>query len=924
MSGIVFHVINQTHWDREWHMPFERFRLALVEVIDRLLDDLDNNSSLKYFMLDGQTIVLEDYLEIRPENENRLKDLIKAGKITVGPWYLLADMFLPSGESLVRNLLLGKEISEKMGGRNNCGYLPDVFGFNSQIPQILKGFDIDNAQIFRGVGTEIKGTEFIWKSPDGSNIMATYLPGGYYNFNLDVPDDEGNLQKARNAIDMMQKRSTTNHVLLMSGMDHYYADNKIQYKLDTISNHIQKGEFSQSTIKDYIRAVKKEIQQKKIELQIYSGEFRTNRPARITPGVLSTRIYLKQENALTQNLLERYTEPFSVFNWFMGGKYDRGAIKQAWKYLLQNHPHDSICGCSVDEVHTEMMNRFSKSKQISHGLIKNSLTNIVSKINTSSKDGIPIIVFNTLHFKRNDIVKCKVYLPFPDDFDIINSEGNNIPFHIVNKKQVTLKYVYQRERWGIGTDMAYNEGTVILNSDIIGPDELKDSYSLDITANTKQYYETDIEFIPKNIPQLGWETYYIVRGAHKESNTSIKSGNNYIENEFYKIEVSENGSLSLYDKNTKTEFHNINYFIDSSDAGDEYNYSPAENDQIFKSSDFNIESKIESHQPVKACLTLKYYMELPATLSEDRKSRSRRIDKYPIDTKVTVYSGERKISFETTINNTIKDHRLRVAFDTPIRTEYSYALNPFDCIKRRVFTSEESSIKNKNVKLETGEELEVSSFPQSGFVDVFDDKVGLSLIADGLPEYEVIRSSEGKGVSLQLTLLRSVGWLSRSDFISRNGHAGPMLATPEAQCIGKHKFSYALVPNKGMYDESDIINEAISNNNELKAVQTYPHRGQFPAVNSLFKLNGEGIVLSALKIGEIKDSVIIRLFNINNNKTDAVIFSQYPIKKANLLNLQEDIISNIGIDNGYINIEFKKKQIITIEIEFDNLVTEIN
>lgn len=913
---LVFHVISQTHWDREWYATFERFRSALVEVIDRLLNLLEKDDSIKFFMFDGQTVILEDYLEIRPENEVRIKNLIQNGKILVGPWYLLADMFLPSGEALVRNLLLGKQISEEMGRRNDCGYLPDVFGFNSQVPQILNGFGIDNTQIFRGVGKEIKQSEFLWEAPDGTQILATYLPGGYYNFKLDELDIEKNVNKALSALEELENWRSTNNVVLMNGMDHYYADEQIHQKISVVNKKLEHGSICQSTLPVYVDSVKEAIEKQGIKLQIYSGEFRENRPARITPGVISTRIYLKQENAKAQALLERFAEPLSVFNWMSGDGYDRGLLKQSWKYLIRNHPHDSICGCSIDDVHSEMMSRYFKSEQISAGLISKAINSICLKINTASGSGIPVIVFNTLQFKRTDPVKMKLFIPFFENIDINNSAGRPVPFHIINRKEVELKYVFHNARWSMGSDMAFSEGTIVLPSNIAGPQELLDAYNSDNPGQLKKFYETEIEILAGDIEAYGWETFFISKSETAEIDSDIKSGKGYIENEYYRVDIDLDGRLNLTDKLNDLNYSNINYFIDGSDAGDEYNYSPALNDDIINSNDSLRGVVIETHQPVKACMKLTYRLKLPASLRRDRLQRSSNMSDLPVETVITLYSKTKRIEFETKIENTIKDHRLRVVFDTPINAEYSYALSPFDCVTRKIFRPEEASVAEGNIQLGPGEEVEVASYPHSGFVDVSDGTDGLCLIAEGLPEYEVIPGGNNGGVSVQLTLLRSVGWLSRSDLLTRKGHAGPMLAAPQAQCQGTHIFKYALVPHKGTYEESNIVYEALKHSTPMRSVQTYNHDGQLPVAGNFLGIDGKGIVISAVKLSEKKNRLVMRTFNITNRNVDATISSRHLIKNANLLNLQEDIVEELNVKNGEVKIQFLKKQIKTIEIGF--------
>ncbi|MFL5626015.1 MAG: alpha-mannosidase, partial [Ktedonobacteraceae bacterium] len=176
-------LVPHTHWDREWYQTFQQFRIRLVRTIDKLLDILDRDDKFRHFMLDGQTIVLDDYLEVRPEQEERLKKYTQTGRIQVGPWYLQPDEFLVSGEALIRNLQIGLQRAAEFATPMRIGYVPDCFGHIAQLPQILRGFGIDNAVFWRGVGSDAHKSEFYWAAPDGTRVLVIHLaaPVGYSN-----------------------------------------------------------------------------------------------------------------------------------------------------------------------------------------------------------------------------------------------------------------------------------------------------------------------------------------------------------------------------------------------------------------------------------------------------------------------------------------------------------------------------------------------------------------------------------------------------------------------------------------------------------------------------------------------------------------------------------------------------------------------
>ena len=215
-------LVPHTHWDREWYQTFQQFRARLVHTIDKLLDILDRDRNFSYFMLDGQTIVLDDYLEVQPEQEERLKKYTRSGRITVGPWYIQPDEFLVSGEALIRNLQMGLQRAAEFGEPMRIGYVPDCFGHIAQLPQILQGFGIDNAVFWRGVGAEARQSEFLWAAPDGTRVLVIHLadPMGYSNARMMplVPDEFAARVELLTA--QILPKATTNTLLFMNGSDH--------------------------------------------------------------------------------------------------------------------------------------------------------------------------------------------------------------------------------------------------------------------------------------------------------------------------------------------------------------------------------------------------------------------------------------------------------------------------------------------------------------------------------------------------------------------------------------------------------------------------------------------------------------------------------------------------------------------------------
>ncbi len=404
------HVVSHTHWDREWYLTYEQFRMRLVTLVDRLLDLLDSDPSYKYFHLDGQTIVLEDYLEIRPEQEPRLRQAIEDGRILIGPWYVMPDEFLVTGESLVRNLLRGHRISREFGAPMPVGYLPDLFGHVGQMPQIWRQFGLDNTILWRGFGGP--DAEYWWEAPDGSRVLMMHLPPeGYCNATRIVFDPAAMMARAAEKIAFERGRTKTGQALLMNGVDHVEPHTAIPMLIDKLSA-IEGQRARHSTLPAYVAAVRSSVEASRHDLDTVVGELRTGTDyANLLPGVLSARVYLKQQNALVQTLLESYAEPLAVFASMLGARYPAGELRHAWKVLLQNHPHDSICGCSIDAVHDENMTRFARARQVGDAVAVAALDVIADSVPAPATGIVRAVVVNPDAVERAQVVEAFVDLP---------------------------------------------------------------------------------------------------------------------------------------------------------------------------------------------------------------------------------------------------------------------------------------------------------------------------------------------------------------------------------------------------------------------------------------------------------------------------------------------------------------------------------
>jgi mannosylglycerate hydrolase len=869
MSRII--VVPHTHWDREWYLPFERYRYFMVGMIDGLLKLLDEEEAYTHFLLDGQVALLEDYLAIKPESRETIIDGISEGRIGTGPWYTMPDEFLVSGEALIRNLLKGHQLGEAFGGVMKVGYLPDPFGHVSQMPQILRGFGIDVACMMRGV--DWPQSEFYWEAPDGSRVLTHWFRFGYANA-LHLTEDPNafrcrEYEGLQSMLEALSELATADVLLLMNGNDHLEPQpgvSQIIHKLNARMDH----EITQGSLMDFFALVKEQ----KPRLLTYSGEMRSAKHYPILPGVLSSRIYLKQRNFRIQNLLEGYVEPVAAFASVLGEDYPAGFLREAWKLLLQNHFHDSICASSVDQVHQEMMTRFDKSEQIAEALLTDYLPRLAPQSSQKGEE-VGLLVFNPTSQQRSGKVEVWVIvksirsdpsgrimmeerLP-SENFSLLSPEGEGIPYQVLERK--------------------FGPGNILLGETFVE--------------------RWKITFVTQEILPFGWRIYQIVpiqEGVYQSATTLVNG--NVLENEFYRVTVRDDGTLDVQDKTMDVSYTSLAYYEDRGDSGDEYNYNPPLNQEIFMTRGGLAEITVLENERDWGTIRIREKLELPRSLSEDRRSRTEERVFCDIITDVTVVRGVRRIDLCTTVDNQASDHRLRVVFPSGIPTAESIAQSAF-------------AFEHRPVELPDGQgwaEMPCPTHPTGGAVVVEGDGRGLAVFGKGLPEYEVTPEGE-----IYLTLLRSVGWLSRPDLTTRPSNAGPPYPTPGAQCLGKHIFEFALMPYTGTWLESGNFQEAQRfNRPPVASIIRCDDRGD--GEGQFLQVEPEELVVSAIKGSEDGKALILRLYNSSSKPVDGKIILSFEVSEAFEANLNEESGDPLEMDDLTINFYVRGAEIKTFKI----------
>ncbi len=396
----TFHVVPHTHWDREWYRPFEYFQLRLGQVVDGILDVLERDPEFTSFTLDGQAIVLEDYLEVRPENEQRLRALLAAGRLEIGPSYQLPDEFLVGGEPLVRNLLIGRSVCRRFGGQPAAtGYLPDSFGHPLQLPQILAGFGIKSFIFSRGMGDELDdlGPVFRWQAPDGSEVLAFQLLDHYGNFAFvsSAQDAENQVRALLERFGPLIDRSGVPDLLLCNGTDHVAVTPELPKLCTELERRFPEDRFQIARYTDYVEAVGE------VGAPAWAGELLGSRIQNVLRGVNSARMYVKQANEAAERRLLAVETLGALVSLHDGRDFPGPEFHLAWRQLLRCHPHDTICGCSCDEVHRDALARY-ESLDRSLSVLE---SRAVEGVGAESPGPARVGVVNALPYRRRGLVE---------------------------------------------------------------------------------------------------------------------------------------------------------------------------------------------------------------------------------------------------------------------------------------------------------------------------------------------------------------------------------------------------------------------------------------------------------------------------------------------------------------------------------------
>ncbi|MCZ7528878.1 MAG: alpha-mannosidase [Acidimicrobiia bacterium] len=873
--GIVAH----THWDREWYAPFQEFRIRLVELLDELLDLLEHDTSYRRFMLDGQTAVVDDYLTIRPDHEGRIRALVESGRLSIGPWAVLMDEFMVSGETIIRDLQAGMRRAAELGGAMEIGYLPDMFGHIAQMPQILRLAGFEHAVVWRGVPSAVDDTAFAWSAPDGSTVRAEFLYGSYSN-GRDIPEDGAGLIRRAESYAAELGESVTGDMLLMNGTDHQLPQpwlGRVVAEANEIAAETGDGgyRFSVTSLPEYLGGRTTD------GLTTWQGELRSGARSNILMGVASNRVDVHQLAAAAERSLERRAEPLAAL--LLADDPPNELLELAWDGLILNAAHDSSCACSADEVVEAVRVRYQEARQIADGVTRTACRRLAAIVDATPGS---TVVLNPTARTRAGLVE--VTAPGTGPFTVQGADGSSRPYQVIDEiggEAFSTTVTGSKIRWVVeamrgpefrgvqiaAADITEHDGTTEVELQAAGPggtatslDTLREKLLARAEADPDTTFRVRMLRVPAcrlafatdPVDGFGWSTYSISEREGPPTDSTDENATVVgatLSNALLSATVDESdGTVSLRTTDG-VEIHGANRLVDGGDGGDTYNYSPPTVDRIVDSP-VAVSVTTRESGPVRSVVIVDATYHWPtAAVGDERRCEARtdHVETVRVETTYELRAGERFLRIHTEFDNRCRDHRLRAHVPLPVPVQGSDAECAFAVVHR-------------GLEPEGGpHEFPLPTFPSRRFVDASDGDRGLALLHDGLLEYEI---TEG-GTEIALTLLRSTGYLSRLEPALRPNPAGPADPLEGPQLQGRVALDYALLPHTGDWCTTDLYGAADEFLVPLERVRGGGAEPTRPSEGRLLRVDGAEV--SALTTCD--GAALLRLFNPNNHEASCTV-----------------------------------------------------
>ncbi len=831
------HVVPHMHWDREWYFTAEESKLLLINNMEEIMERLETDPNYPYYVLDGQTSVLEDYFGMKPENRDRVKKLVQAGKLIIGPWYTQTDEMVVGGESIVRNLLYGHKDCKEFGPVMDIGYLPDSFGQSGQMPMILNGFNIKRSMFWRGTSERMgsSNTEFYWTSDDGSKVLTQLLPLGYAIGKYLPVEKEALAVRCSKYMPVLERGATGENLLLPNGHDQMPIQKDIYEVMDQLKNIYPKKDFFLSNYDLLFKEL-----EKKDDYDTLHGELLDGKYMRVHRSIFSSRADIKAINTVIENKITNILEPLASIAHTLGFEYFHGMIESIWKEIMKNHAHDSIGCCCSDKVHAEIMARF----ELANEKVDRTIDFYKRKIADAMSLDISLdkfVAYNLLPYTRNTVVRGTIITRMKN-FVLQDENGNNVPYHIVEKEEIDAG---------------------LIDRQIVH------------YGNYDPFVQYVVE-VEDTIPSMGYKTYFVIEG---DANMSVSATNDTtLENEYYTITVNPNGTLAIVDKELNDSYDSVLLLEDGSDDGDGYDYSPLLDDYVITSKDVKATTSIVK-STLSTTATIAYTFEVPANLD----SRKAKVIDSSVDVSftVTLTKGSKNIAVSMTLDNKAKDHRVRALIPTAMQGKFSVSDNQFGIIERAV-RDDAMDIWEK----EKWSERPDAIYPMLGYVAIKDCPI--AVLTNSIREFEIIGDNYN---TLAITLFRSTGYLGKEELVRRPGRpSGIKMPTPDQQLLTKMTFDFALVTEKDQTvlarRHKEYVTPVVTYNKmPYNAMKLNDVDFTVPYSHSLIEQTDKNIILSVLKKAENSNDLVYRVFNTSKNNVTLEVNKNV----LGVINLNEEV-----------------------------------
>lgn len=877
LSKVTVHVVHHTHWDPIWYFSPQDALVQFSYNMKELLDALESGLVTNFF-LDGQTAAIDEYLEIHPEDRERIKRFVEEKRLFIGPFNSQLDCFISNGESVINNLRLGIKSANELGGSSKIAYLPDSFGHSYDFPKIFNQMGIEDFVVTRGVGDEYGlGSEFFMESNDGSKILVYTMISGY-GFGT-FPFKAGTLF-SKDAVDYNEMNLDTlferlekwtnvpNEILFPLGFDQHAAILDVEEKIEKYNREQDKYYFKLTTWEEFMKMVR----EKGVNLKTHKSELYSTQYHRVHKSIFSARSDIKYLQDVAERTLTYEVQPLMAMLDGLGIEYDHGIIDKAWETLVKCQTHSSATMPDGPNEYIKIQSKAALDLAVSAKVLLMKL--VATSIKTEKSKVMPLVVFNTLPYKRDLSFKLNVYTK-GKDFKLM-LDGKELDYTVVS-----------REKGYSGS----------LRKD---PELLK---------KEKFYYKTTVTVQLNDFDGTSYKTIYVLEDEQATNKNEISLTKNSIENSRFKITLDKQG-IKIFDKKLNKEFERAIYIEESGDEGDNYDYSyPNPEDDLIITHYFeDAKCSFAYNAPGLSEMQIEGGFKTPSDL-EARKNKT--LDSY-LSYKIIIRINETSnvIEIKGSFNNNAKNHRVRIVFSNAFSNEYSYAGTQFGFIKRE---TEPAGL--KVWKEEKWFEEPSPTNPLLNHVSAVGKEYVLSVFTRSVKEYEFI--GQGKK-DVALTIFRSVGHFGLPDLNRRPGRPSGLVAkiieSPNSQMIGEIKFEIGLTyystfdPNIVTKDYIAYATDTIYYQNQkydtsvfpISFFPTNPLPFEVPDTFKFLELSGSEAAFGTLVKAQDNNGYILRVYN-NENKEIAggnleIYFKHSKIYKINLLEeILEETDKNLGM-----------------------------